>query len=72
MMGWHKTDVEGRVMWESPDGQRVADPADIPEFRKHPRDTNAPIVMSGVATLITGLVVGFVIGFIVAAMIFGG
>ncbi len=29
-MGWHKTDVDGRTMWESPDGQRVADPADIP------------------------------------------
>ena len=29
-MGWHKTTVDGRVMWESPDGQRVADRADIP------------------------------------------
>ena len=29
-MGWHKTAVDGRVMWESPDGQRVADPADTP------------------------------------------
>ncbi len=47
-MGWHKTTVDGKVMWEAPDGQRVADLADIHRIGREPPPRTIYRTVSGV------------------------
>ena len=69
-MGWNKTSVNGRVMWESPDGQRVADPADIPDFQHSPSRTASlqPVFLSTFTTFAVGVFFGLVAGLVIGAL----
>lgn len=69
-MGWNKTSVNGRVMWESPDGQRVADSADVPEFRNEQSHSASlqPIFLSTFTTFAIGVLFGFVAGLITGVL----
>ena len=67
-MGWHKITVDGRVMWESPDGQRVADLADIERMggkaftRTIYRTINGVSVETVICWVIIALAIGAVAG----------
>lgn len=70
-MGWHKTDVDGRVMWESPEGERIADPANIPGNDSR-QSAATPIELGGVGTsFLIGLIVGAVIGLVIGILLRG-
>ena len=65
-MSWHKIDVEGRRMWESSDGERVADPNMI--YSSSPRSSQRELsIHSGLGGLLIivfllGLILGIIIG----------
>ncbi len=66
-MGWSKIDVDGRVMWESPDGQRVADPADIPGMGQEmpTRTFYRTISGMGIDKVVALVALAFAIGMVV-------
>lgn len=68
-MGWNKVTHEGKVMWESPNGQRVSDPSDIdiidgkPQYQIIPEGTGGDIcVPIGIILLFIGIIIGVAIG----------
>jgi len=63
-MGWRKTSVEGRVMWER-NGERIADASLIDVMEGNAKRVNESIDQ-GAWLLTVGFILGVVCGFIAA------
>lgn len=68
-MSWHKTDVNGQIMWESCDGERVRDPSTINSLSNSPTYPTRPIYCSGVPLefLVVIVVIAFILGIVIGS-----
>ena len=64
-MGWHKTDVAGKVMWEGPGGERVSDRAHIDSIEGGSSSRPSSLDETSGALVVSAFVLGLILGMLI-------